>query len=91
MSAIDRQFNAAIRWDRPFGRNDEAIGAGFSWSRPTDLYDPSRREIMMIETYYRIQLTESMQLSPDLQIVLQPATGADRPVYVFGIRLKTQF
>ena len=45
----------------------------------------------MIETYYRIQLTESMQLSPDLQIVLQPATGADRPVYVFGIRLKTQF
>ncbi|MFB0985041.1 MAG: carbohydrate porin [Phycisphaerales bacterium] len=91
MSAIDRQFNAAIRWDRPFGRNDEAIGAGFSWSRPTDLYDPSRREIMMIETYYRIQLTESMQLSPDLQIVLQPATGADRPVYIFGIRLKTQF
>lgn len=91
MSAIDRQFNAAIRWDRPFGRRDEAIGAGFSWSRPTDLYSPSRREIMMIETYYRIQLTESMQLSPDLQIVLQPATGADSPVLVFGIRLKTQF
>ena len=91
MSAIDRQFNAAIRWDRPFGRRDEAIGAGFSWSRPTDLYDPSRREILMMETYYRIQLTESMQLSPDLQIILQPATGADSPVYVFGIRLKTQF
>jgi carbohydrate-selective porin OprB len=32
-----------------------------------------------------------MQLSPDLQIVLQPATGADSPVLVFGIRLKTQF
>ncbi|MDC0429116.1 carbohydrate porin [Phycisphaerales bacterium] len=91
MSAIDRQFNAAFRWDRPFGRRDEAIGAGFSWSRPTDLYEPGRREIMLFETYYRIQLTESMQLSPDLQVVLQPATGANRPVYVFGIRLKTQF
>jgi hypothetical protein len=32
-----------------------------------------------------------MQISPDLQVLLRPATGPDRPVYVFGIRLKTTF
>ncbi|MHC4792890.1 MAG: carbohydrate porin [Planctomycetota bacterium] len=91
MSAIDRQFNAALQWSRPFGKRDEAIGIGYSWSRPTDLYAEPRREIQLVEAYYRIQLTDSMQLSPDLQVLLRPATGPDRPVYVFGIRLTTTF
>ncbi|MAH66236.1 MAG: hypothetical protein CMJ27_07575 [Phycisphaerae bacterium] len=91
MSAIDRQFNAVLQWTRPFGRRDEAIGIGYSWSRPTDLYAEPRREIQLVEAYYRIQLTDSMQISPDLQVLLRPATGPDRPVYVFGIRLKTTF
>ncbi|MAB72182.1 MAG: hypothetical protein CMJ54_06710 [Planctomycetaceae bacterium] len=91
MSAIDRQFNAVLQWTRPLGRRDEAIGIGYSWSRPTDLYAEPRREVQLVEAYYRIQLTDSMQISPDLQVLLRPATGPDRPVYVFGIRLKTTF
>ena len=91
MSAIDRQFNAVLQWSRPFGRRDEAIGIGYSWSRPTDLYAEPRREIQLVEAYYRIQLTDSMQLSPDVQVLLRPATGPDRPVFVFGLRLTTTF
>ncbi len=44
-----------------------------------------------MEVFYRLQLTDSMQLTPDLQIVLTPATGDPDPIVLFGLRLRTQF
>ena len=50
------------------------------------------RSQSMIEAFYRIQLTESMQLSPDVQVVFNPGarTDVDTSV-VFSLRLTTDF
>ena len=81
----------------PFGRDDDMIGVGLNWSVPTVLFnDPKsypspRREELFMEMFYRIQITGSMELTPDLQIVLRPATGDSDPIAIFGLRLRTQF
>ncbi|MAC19585.1 MAG: hypothetical protein CMJ23_07950 [Phycisphaerae bacterium] len=46
----------------------------------------------MIEAFYRVQLTESMQLTPDLQVVFHPGARSDTEVsVVLGLRLTTDF
>ena len=46
----------------------------------------------MIEAFYRIQLTESMQLSPDIQVIFKPGTRSDVDTsVVLGLRLTTDF
>ncbi len=46
----------------------------------------------MVEAFYRIQLTESMQLTPDIQVIFNPGAGNDNDVsVVLGLRLTTDF
>ena len=46
----------------------------------------------MIEAFYRVQLTESMQLTPDIQVVFDPSARDDTDVsVVLGLRLTTDF
>lgn len=91
LSPVREAMNLVAGFTSPFGRNDDMIGVGLNWTVPSDLYKNSRREEVMMEMFYRVQITASMQLSPDVQILFRPATGEDRPVAVFGVRLRTQF
>ena len=46
----------------------------------------------MIEAFYRIQLTDSMQLTPDVQVVINPGVRNDVDTsVVFSLRLTTDF
>ncbi len=80
----------------PLGRSDDYAGIAASWAQPTTPYgdlppslDPPSTQVL--EAFYRVQLTDSMQLSPDLQVFLNPQNGDDSPVVAFSLRLKTQF
>ena len=91
LSTIEQIANIAVGVREPFGRRNDYFGVALSWSKPTSAYSPQRREEQMLETFYRIQLTESLQLTPDLQVLFQPATGDPDPVVIFGLRLRMQF
>lgn len=91
LSSIEQIANIAVGVTEPFGRRDDYFGAAFSWSKPSGAYAPERREELFFETFYRIQLTSSWQLSPDIQILFRPATGDPDPIVIFGLRLRTQF
>ncbi|MSR41069.1 MAG: hypothetical protein EXS10_04115 [Phycisphaerales bacterium] len=80
----------------PLGRTDDYAGIGWSWAQPTSSYgdlaptnDPPSTSVL--EAFYRVQLTNSMQLSPDIQLLCNPANGDDSTVVAFALRLKTQF
>jgi hypothetical protein len=47
----------------------------------------------IMETFYRIQLAQSVQVSPDYQLVVNPAYNKDRkgPVNIYGIRIHVGF
>lgn len=68
------------------GRPDDLLATGFAWADPSD---PTRREETILETFYRAQITESVALTGDVQLVLNPADAAgDEAVVVFGFRMQ---
>ena len=92
MSSITSQFSCGVGVERPFGRRGDLFGAAFNWSRPSDGLAGPVGEQSMFEVFYRIQLTGSCQLSPDVQVVVDPGDrpGGGTPV-IFGLRLTTDF
>ena len=69
---------------------------GTPWNE-TDVFSNRRnnsnpRPQSMVEAFYRIQLTESMQLTPDVQVVFNPGVRNDVDTsVVFSLRLTTDF
>ncbi len=64
-------------------RND-VLGFGVNWSRPApDGLDDQ----YTAELYYRLQLANNLQITPDIQLLINPALNpnTDR-IWVFGFR-----
>ncbi len=91
-----QEVSAGISIVRPFGRPDDDFGIAYAWTKPTNNYgdeipgsDPQSATVL--ETFYRLQITDSMQLSPDLQVSFNPASGDGSAVVSLALRLKMQF
>jgi hypothetical protein len=80
---------AGVGLRRPFGQKTDAAGVGFSWARPSvSLLDDQ----WGMEAFYRIQLTEALQLTPGFQLILDPAFNPSEDVVsLFQLRLRVQF
>jgi porin len=75
---------------RPFGRRSDMFGIAGAWGEPSNR-DGFRDEVL-IETFYRIQFTQSLQFSPDIQLLVPPGNqDANDVVAIFGARLKVLF
>jgi porin len=95
-AVAQQEFSAGVSIVKPFGRVDDDFGIAYAWTKPNNNYgnepagsDPASASIF--ETFYRLQITDSMQLSPDLQVSFNPASGDGSPVVSLALRLKTQF
>jgi len=67
----------------------DLVGLGLSWSRPTGsgLDDQYTGEL-----FYRVQLTTHLTITPDVQILLDPAQAPDEDVIaIFGLRARVAF
>ena len=75
--------------EQPFGQNNDLIGLGFSWGQPADT---SLRDQYVLEAFYRFQVTPHTNLTPDLQVILDPSENlAEETIVVGGVRLRTLF
>ena len=71
----------------------DLLGLGLNWGRPSHkTYGPGLRDQYTVELFYRLQLLEHLALTPDVQVLVNPATnpGAD-VVGVFGLRARLAF
>jgi hypothetical protein len=75
--------------DDAFGRRGDGAGLAVGWSQPTD---PALTTQGLLEAYYRLQVTGSLQVSLDIQ-VLAPTTTDELsdPTVVGGIRAVIRF
>lgn len=65
-------------------RSHDLLGTAFSWAQ-TNI--PESRDQMTVEVFYRIQLTEHLAFTPDLQWVINPTLNPDvHNVMYLGIR-----
>ena len=73
----------------PLGNEGDVLGLAFAWLNPDDA---AARDQLVIETFYRIQITPAIQLTPDLQIIIDPSFNAeDDVIAVFGLRFRIQY
>lgn len=70
----------------PFYRKDDQFGFGMVYGTPSW---KSLHPQIAIETYYRIQLTEHLQITPDIEMIINPSQYPDKElIFVFGIRAR---
>lgn len=73
---------------RPFGRHGDMFGAAFNYSEPS----AGKHHESVFESFYRLRLTQSMDLGPDLEVSIHPtyATKAYTTTLI-GARMRIIF
>lgn len=101
-SRVDRYFDAGLSLTAPFAsRPDDILGFAFAHARlqpdSSTPGAPGAGEEDVIEASYEAQLTKTIALQPDLQLVLHPngGVGGDgvsrRNAVVMGVRTQPRF
>ena len=71
------------------GYKDDLIGVAMGWGQPRDR---SLRDQYVAELFYRIQITDYLQLTPDIQVIVDPSQNRnDDIIGVLGLRLRLDF
>jgi porin len=103
---LNHMVAGGIGIEQPFDRRNDVIGLGVSWGNrdlgtvAIDITadgtpDPIRLgdvDQWAGELFYRLQLTEEIQVTPSVQLIVNPAFNPDNDVVgVFGIRARAEF
>ena len=83
----DFQQRAALGFQvkEPFGFPEDRLGVGAWWGEPTN---PTLNDERGIEVFYRAQVSPFLQITPDVQIVFDPALSPAKTEIIFGLRLR---
>jgi porin len=91
-------FNTGFTWTGLMpGRDDDAVGIGFVWSRLTpdeasQLEGDNRGNEFTVEATYEAQLTPWFELQPDVQFIVQPGGSTALPgALVLGLSATIDF
>ncbi len=87
------EFTAGLSMDNCFDRKRDGMGVAWGY---TTAPDGALGVQTVTELYYRLQLTDSIQITPDIQIITNPndplgGTSQGNTVLIFGIRALVHF
>ena len=83
---LDRTISVGTGYDARGGR--DLAGLGVSWGRAPD----NSRDQYTLEAFYRLDITDFLQLTPQIQYVVDPANDpATDDILVVGARLRVFF
>jgi carbohydrate-selective porin OprB len=88
--AIETFLSGGVAIEGPFDRPHDLVGLGVSWSEPSPAPGGSRSETIL-ETFYRFQLSPTLQFSPDVQVLFNPTNGTEDTVVLLNLRLNLLF
>jgi len=82
--------SGGVAWEAPFGRADDRVAIGVAWSDPSPA--EGFRSETLVELQYTLAFSDSISITPDLQIVFDPANNpGDDVVVIPGIRALLKF
>jgi porin len=88
-TAVKQVDSIGLAHTLPFGRRGDLFGAASTWTRLSKA--GSRRE-ELTEVFYRLKVADSLELSPDVEWLREPAlTTKINSTIVLGARLKVIF
>ncbi len=68
-TAIKDEYELGLAQVHPFGRRGDMFGASFAYSEPNT---PGKHHESVFESFYRLHLTRSLDLGPDVEISIHP-------------------
>ena len=88
-AALKNMLSVGSGFYRPFGRESDGIGAGVTFGEP---FGANARDQYSFETYFRIQLTNEIAVTPDFQYLINPSNnpGVDS-IAIFSLRMRMDF
>jgi porin len=87
-TAIKDIYGVGLARVRPFGRTGDLFGVAFNYSEPS----AGKHHESIVETFYRLRLTQSVRIGPDLEVSIQPTYATK--VYtttLLGARMEITF
>lgn len=88
-TAVQQSLATGIVVTQFLGYNNDWFGAGFMWQDPSD---NTRADDYGMEMFWRLQLTENIQFTPDVQLYFDPSRNPNRDIEAaFGLRLGIYF
>ena len=88
VTLVRQSVSGGLGIEGPFGYPGELIGIGAAWA---DQSLPGVPDETILELFYRVQLTDTVQLTPMIQVLFNPALSDKDVVGVFGARLLMTF
>ena len=88
LTQIQHVVSGGFGWENPFGNKGDVVGVGLAWAHPDT---PLASDEYVFEAFYRIQVTPTLQFTPDVQLIIDPAFGSEDVVGVFGLRFRIQY
>lgn len=88
---LDRSISTGFGYSARGG--SDRLSLGLNWGRPNaDIYSEANESQYTIESYYRMQVAKHLQVTPDIQLLLNPALNPQEDlVWVLGLRARLAF
>jgi Carbohydrate-selective porin, OprB family len=78
---------AGVILKKPYGLTHDRVGFGLWHGNPTNT---TLRSETGLELFYRAQVSPALQITPDIQVVFDPANSTSSTKTVFGLRLRLE-
>ncbi len=86
VTAVEHAIGTGFGIKEPFARKDDQFGFGMVWGRPRD---EGLRDQFCFETYYRLQFTHHIEITPDIELFVNPTFNTHQGLIgVFSVRAR---
>lgn len=83
-ASLKHMCNIGAGYLDAFGWKNDILGFGLSWGDPSN---PDLRNEYVSELFYRMQLAPNIQITPDIQLIVNPARHPNKDaIWVFSLR-----
>lgn len=88
-TAVRQLATAGIGMADILGYKDDIIGVAVGWGQPEDR---SLRNQYVAEVFYRLQISDYLQITPDIQVIREPSRNRNNEtIGVIGLRMRLVF
>ncbi len=88
-TAIKDEYELGLAQVHPFGRRGDMFGASFAYSQPNA---PAKHHESVFESFYRLRLTKSVEVGPDVEVSIHPTYAAKAyTTTLLGARMRVIF
>ncbi len=88
-TSLEHMVSTGIGIEDILGFSNDVIGMSAAWGRPSNA---SLGDQYSIEAFYRMQLTDNLQISPDVQLIFNPALDPGTDILtVLSLRMRLAF